>query len=142
MINPQGIRRCYTGRMHGIAKYSSPSAFVVLLRVQQLEADYYIGFNYKAGINKVGDTLERLLYQTNLYTCARGQGTQEAGNKVTVVTRPRGKRDSYAESSLLAKLEAGETFVFGAYSITVNGINLRRGYADIKVWPTANQCPP
>jgi len=59
---------------------------------------------------------------------------------VTVVTRPRGKRDTYAESSLLAKLETGETFVFGAYSITVNGANLNDGSADIKVQPTEGQC--
>ena len=52
MINPQGTRRCYVGSIHGTAAY--PSADVVLLRVQQYEADYFIAFNYKAGINKVG----------------------------------------------------------------------------------------
>ena len=79
-INFSGNIPCFDGVLHGIADY--PIANTVLLKVQTTDSDYYINYNAKKGIN---------------------QGTQEAGNMVTVVSRPRGPRDSYAESDLVAK---------------------------------------
>jgi len=118
-INSSGSASCFDGILHGIADY--PIATTVLLKVQTALDDYYINFNAKKGIN---------------------QGTQEAGNMVTVVSRPRGPRDSYAESDLVSKLNEGESYSFSGYSVNVETIDINAGTAEVKVLPTGQfSCP-
>ena len=109
-INSSGKIPCFDGVLHGVADYRI--ANTVLLKVQTTNSDYYINFNAKKGIN---------------------QGTQEAGNMVTVVSRPRGPRDSYAESDLVAKLESGKAYSFSDYTVSVGKIDIGKGTAEIAV---------
>ena len=117
-INSSGNIPCFDGVLHGIADY--PIANTVLLKVQTTSSEYYINYNAKKGIN---------------------QGTQEAGNMVTVVSRPRGPRDSYAESDLVAKLESGEVYSFSDYTVSVGKIDISKGTAEVTVLPAGqNSC--
>ena len=112
-----GAAKCFNGILHGIADY--PIATTVLLKVQSRSGnDYYINFNAKKGINT---------------------GTQEGGNMVTVVRRPRGVRDSYSESELVAKLGAGESYSFTGYTVTVGEIDTKIGTARVVVLSTGNK---
>lgn len=118
-INSSGSTPCFDGILHGIADY--PIATTVLLKVQTESNDYYINFNAKKGINR---------------------GTQEAGNMVTVVSRPRGPRDSYAESDLVSKLNEGKSYSFSGYTVSVDEINIDAGTAEVMVLPTGQvSCP-
>jgi len=117
-INSSGKTPCFDGVLYGIADY--PIANAVLFKVQTTDSDYYINYNAKKGIN---------------------QGTQEAGNMVTVVSRPRGPRDSYAESDLVAKLETGEAYSFSDYTVSVGKIDIGKGIAEVTVLPAGqNSC--
>jgi hypothetical protein len=112
-----GAISCYDGILHGIADY--PIATTVLLRVQtRSDNDYYINFNAKKGINV---------------------GTQEGHNMVMVVCHPRGVRDSYSESELVAKLEAGESHSLTGYTVTVGDIDTKAGTARVVVLSTGNK---
>ena len=118
-INSSSSAPCFDGILHGIADY--PIATTVLLKVQTESNDYCINFNAKKGINR---------------------GTQEAGNMVTVVSRPRGPRDSYAESELVSKLGGGESYSFPGYTVSVEKIDINAGTAEVKVLPTGQfSCP-
>ncbi|KAL7536646.1 hypothetical protein ACHAXR_007303 [Thalassiosira sp. AJA248-18] len=113
-INSNGVRNCFIGILHGVADYSV--ATTVLLRIQTRSGnDYYVNFNAKKGINA---------------------GTQEGGNQVTVVIRPRGARDSYAESDLVAKLGSGESYAVFGYVISIDDIDKKAGTAAVVVLPT------
>jgi len=113
-INSSGKTACFAGILHGVADY--PVAGTVLLRVQNgSDNDYYINFNSKKGING---------------------GTQEGGNQVTVVSRARGPRDSYAESELVAKLGQDESFSILGYTVIVGAVDTVEGTADVMVLPT------
>jgi len=117
-INSSGNIPCFDGVLHGIADY--PIANTVLLKVQTTSSDYFINYNAKKGIN---------------------QGTQEAGDMVTVVSRPRGPRDSYAESDLVAKLESGEVYSFSDYTVSVGKIDIGKGTAEVIILPAGqNSC--
>ena len=87
-VSSSGATSCFAGEIHGVAEY--PAATTVLVKIRGVDADHFVGFNAKRGINV---------------------GTQDAYNQVTAVSRPRGGRDTYAESSLEAKLSAGESYV-------------------------------
>lgn len=109
---------CFDGTLHGIADYTE--ATTVLLKVQGKQTDVFINFNAKKGIN---------------------QGTQDGGNQVLVVSRLRGKRDSFAVSDLRAKLSAGDSFSFEGYTISVGNINIVAGTAKVSVLPAGqNTC--
>ena len=118
-INASSSTLCFDGILHGVTDY--PIATTVLLKVQTELNDYYINFNAKKGINR---------------------GTQEAGNMVTVVSRPRGPRDSYAESDLVSKLGDGESYSLPGYTVNVETIDINAGTAEVKVLPTSqDSCP-
>jgi len=118
-INSSGANKCFDGVIHGIADYAV--ATTVLLKVQNGQGnDYFVNFNAKKGINR---------------------GTQEAGNQVTVVRRPRGPRDSYAESELVAKLDSGMYYNFFGYNVSVGKIDNEAGTAEVRVLPSGrNEC--
>ena len=113
-INSNGADNSFDGILHGIADY--PIATTVLLRIQNRSGnDHFVNFNAKRGINAQ---------------------TQEARNMVTVVRRPRGGRNSYAESELVAKLDSGESFEIRGYIIRVGRIDAVEGTAEVTVSPT------
>lgn len=109
---------CFDGILYGIANYTQ--ATTVLVQVHGKQTDVFINFNAQSGIN---------------------QGTQEGGNQVLVVSRVRGKRDSFAVSDLRAKLSAGDSFTFEGYKISVENINVNAGRARVSVLPVGqNTC--
>ncbi|KAL3799013.1 hypothetical protein HJC23_005152 [Cyclotella cryptica] len=112
-INGSGGVTCFNGTLHGIADF--PVAKIVLLMVQLGRTDLCVNFNAQRGIN---------------------QGTQEGGNQVLVVSRPRGKRDSFAESELVAKLSSQQFYDFNEYRISVGNIDTIVGTADVVVLQT------
>lgn len=120
-INSSGAATCFEGILHGVADY--PIATTVLLKIQTgSNDDYYVNFNAERGINR---------------------GTQEGGDRVTVVSRPRGPRDSYAESELVAMLGSGESYAFSGYSVSVGEIDVRAGTAEVLVLPSGrSDCDP
>jgi hypothetical protein len=78
---------CQAVRLSGISDYPDTSN-EVLVKINLGGNDLFIAFNAKKGINS---------------------GTQEAGNKVTVVQAGKGGED-YSTSTLLAKLSNGQTY--------------------------------
>ncbi|KAL9188583.1 hypothetical protein ACHAXT_006961 [Thalassiosira profunda] len=99
----------WSGDIVGQAEYATRGGNPVLVKLNDPNSstDYYIGFNRKTGHNS---------------------GTVEAGNQVTVV-QMAGEGTSYAESDVLAKLSAGDSWS-GTVSngeaviVTVNAIDL------------------
>merc|ERR1711971_566717 len=88
---------CFDDQVYGVADYSNgQNDQTVIVRVDDPSADdYFITYNRKTGINS---------------------GTVEGGNTVTV-QRQGANGASYAESELLAKLNAG-----GSYTISTNNM--------------------
>lgn len=78
--------------------------------------DYFVNYNAKKGINS---------------------GTQDGANLVTVVSRPKGIRDSYAESELVAKLDGGENYTLPGFVVMVEDVDLNEGVARVIVLPEA-----
>jgi hypothetical protein len=103
---------CFDGILHGIADYDT--ATTVLIKVHGTQTDVFVNFNAKRGMN---------------------QGTQEGADQVLVVSRVRGKRDSFAVSDLSAKLSEGDSFDFEGYTVSVTNINVDTGTAKVKVLP-------
>ena len=89
---------CFDADLYGIADYANPAAAVVLVKINDPSSstDRYVTFNRRFGINS---------------------GTVEAGNQVTVTSRPQG--NGYGTSTLKAKLNAA-----GEYSFTAGGKNM------------------
>ncbi len=118
---------CFEGNMYGISDYDNAAASTVLVKIEDASAtDFYVAFNRQSGINS---------------------GTQEAGNLVTVV-QAGGEGNSYAESSLMAKLGAG-----GSWSGVVDGktmlvkvlsINTSASpaYANVRISENGISCGP
>ena len=99
---------CQTFRLSGISDYPDTSN-EVLVKINLGGNDLFIAFNAKKGINS---------------------GTQEAGNKVTVVQAGKGGED-YSTSTLLAKLSNGQTYNHSSgASIQVTNIASSE-YADV-----------
>jgi hypothetical protein len=79
----------YVGVLGGIADYSKSNNTVLVKLNTGSSTDYYVNYNRKSGFNS---------------------GTQEGGNRVTVV-RAGGEGAGYApQSELLAKLRKGKTY--------------------------------
>eukprot|EP00977_Amphora_coffeiformis_P017502 scaffold5771_cov171-Amphora_coffeaeformis.AAC.19 len=96
--------------LDGFTKYGSSNNNVVL-KIVGNDGDYYAVFNWKT---------------------AHNSQTVEAGNQVTVVKRESGT--GYALSYLMAKLNAGSSFVIPAadpYTMTVNSIDTINGVASV-----------
>jgi hypothetical protein len=109
---------CFDGTLHGIADYDT--ATTVLIKVNGKQTDVFVDFNARRGMNK---------------------GTQEGADQVLVVSRVRGKRDSFAMSDLRAKLSEGDSFDFEGYTISVASIDVGAGTAEVKVVPAGvNVC--
>merc|ERR1711953_62442 len=109
----------WSGKIVGISDYSNAAADeIVILRITSATSyDYYVSFNRKSGINS---------------------GTLEGADKVVVHRRSPGF--GYAESDLLAKLDASNTnnvYEIGAdeIKITVEALvtSSNPGYATVKV---------
>mmetsp|Transcript_12511 Transcript_12511/g.25504 ORF Transcript_12511/g.25504 Transcript_12511/m.25504 type:complete len:841 (+) Transcript_12511:202-2724(+) len=106
---------CFNGTLHGIADY--PIATTVLLKIENESGiDQFVNYNAKKGIN---------------------MGTQDGANLVTVVSRPAGIRDSYAESELVAKLGVGENYTLPGFVVMVEDVDLNDGVARVIVLPDA-----
>eukprot|EP00551_Chaetoceros_affinis_P003807 CAMPEP_0203661788 /NCGR_PEP_ID=MMETSP0088-20131115/59787_1 /ASSEMBLY_ACC=CAM_ASM_001087 /TAXON_ID=426623 /ORGANISM="Chaetoceros affinis, Strain CCMP159" /LENGTH=774 /DNA_ID=CAMNT_0050524481 /DNA_START=1 /DNA_END=2326 /DNA_ORIENTATION=+ len=111
----------WDGDLVGFAEVNSIPATsdqVILLKVEGDDVDYYVGFNRKVGINS---------------------GTQEAGNQVTIQSRPLGT--GYAESILVAKLSAGGTYVISDFAgelVTIEVLSINTastpGVASVRVY--------
>lgn len=108
--------RAYTGNLMSILDDPDVTGPPMIIKVDNGNNDFFIGFNRKAGFNI---------------------GTVEGGNQVMVTQAGNG--NNYFESELLAKLSAGgtTTFVAGGVNVvvTVNSINTTtgNGYASISV---------
>ena len=113
-----------TYRLIGLADHQNVNAASsdrVLIKLNTgSSTDYYMSFNRQTGINS---------------------GTQEAGNRV-LIQRADGEGTSYAESELLAKMVAGNTYTLDNFdgsgydlTVTVNAINtsVSPGYADVTI---------
>lgn len=111
-INGSGGVTCFNGTLHGIADF--PVAKTVILKIQRGLTNLFVNFNAQRGIN---------------------QGTQEGGNQVLVVSRSRGKRDSFAVSELVAKLSSQEFYDFNDFSISVGKVDTTNGTAEVVVLP-------
>lgn len=99
----------FTVDLFGLADITSTNigtAMKMYVKVPNGSGAFYIGFNRKAGIN---------------------QGTQEAGDQITIVSKAVGDT-AYGPTSLKAKLSAGGSFTFIAgldsVTLTVNSITL------------------
>merc|ERR1712176_533833 len=90
---------CFDDQVYGVADYSNgQNDQTVIVRVDDPSADdYFIAYNRKTGINS---------------------GTVEGGNTVTV-QRQGANGASYAESELLAKLNAGNSYTISANNMIV-----------------------
>ena len=120
----------WSGKIYGIADYgrtiNGDTVIVKIVMVPAGATDWYVSFNRRAGINI---------------------GTQEGGDQVLVHKRTRGL--GYAESDLMAKINAGDTYSGAPLEITVNAINLRSAdppFAYVKIGsgsiPTPQPGPP
>ena len=90
---------CFEQDLYGISDYGNSASSHVLVKLNTgSSTDYYITFNRRAGINSQ---------------------TQEASNLVTI-TSAGGEGNSYSESTLLAKLNAG-----GTWSRSIDGVPMR-----------------
>ncbi len=90
-------------------------ATTVLLKIENGSGiDYFVNYNAKKGIN---------------------MGTQDGANLVTVVSRPEGDRDSYAESELVAKLNVGENYTLPGFVVSVEDLDWNDGVARVIVLP-------
>ena len=90
----------FNGKIYGIADYSSDEASNVLILIRGAQKDWYVSFNRKIGINS---------------------GAKEYGNQVLVHSRPKGF--GYGESTLEAKLSAGQLFQGAPLDIAVTSID-------------------
>lgn len=107
--------RAYTGELRSILDDPDVAGAPMIIKVDNGNNDYFIGFNRKAGFNS---------------------GTVEGGNQVMITQAGNG--NNYFESELLSKLSAGGTFTFVAGGVnvvvTVNSINTSgNGFASISV---------
>lgn len=116
---------CFEGNVYGIADYGTIAASTVLVKIDDASAtDYFVNFNRQTGINS---------------------GTQEAGNLVTVV-QAGGEGNSYAESSLMAKLGAGGSWsgVVDGKTMVVNVLSINTSanpaYATVRISENGTAC--
>ena len=109
-VNQNGT---WSGNLFGIADevlHVVPFSQLLIVRYLGSTQDYYVGFNHQIGANS---------------------GVVEAGNEVTVIVRPKG--DGYAQSWLVGKLTAGESFQDDEVTVQVTAIDLNQGYASVLV---------
>ena len=116
---------CFEGNVYGIADYGTIAASTVLVKIDDASAtDFFVNFNRRTGINS---------------------GTQEAGNLVTVV-QAGGEGNSYAESSLMAKLGAGGSWsgVVDGKTMVVNVLSINTSanpaYATVRISENGTAC--
>ncbi len=109
----------FDGKIYGIADYSSDEASNVLILIRGAQKDWYVSFNRNIGINS---------------------GAKEYGNQVLVHSRPKGF--GYGESTLEAKLSAGQLFQGAPLDIAVTSIDTSSdpGFALLKITGNAPTC--
>mmetsp|Transcript_28882 Transcript_28882/g.44125 ORF Transcript_28882/g.44125 Transcript_28882/m.44125 type:complete len:734 (-) Transcript_28882:114-2315(-) len=111
------VNTAYVGLLGGVADYGNSAVNTIIVKINTSTAiDYYVTYNKKAGINS---------------------GTVEGANQV-MVTSQGGEGASYAESSLLAKLNAGGTHTISNFDGTgqnmeITFIELINNVASVKI---------
>mmetsp|Transcript_31023 Transcript_31023/g.65438 ORF Transcript_31023/g.65438 Transcript_31023/m.65438 type:complete len:898 (+) Transcript_31023:360-3053(+) len=109
------VTTCFSGDLHGIVDYPTATTVLVKVRDDANLFDYFVNFNAKKDFNAQ---------------------TQEAGNLVTVTrTALAQERDTYAESELVAKLDAGASFAFAGYNLSVGDVDAVAGKAQVTILP-------
>jgi len=113
----------FSGDLSGIVDYESEKTSTVLIRLNtETLYDYYMIYNRKAGFNS---------------------GTQEGANQVLVVVA-EGDGRMYSQSDLVAKLNAGDSFIFnetltgGRVTLLVNSIDVT---ANIDIMTNVTKIP-
>jgi hypothetical protein len=114
---------CFEEILHGIADYNNTDSSLVLVKLNGPSADdMYITYNRKSGVNN---------------------GTREAGNLVTV-TRAGAEGVGFAESELLAKLNAGASWkgIVSGKNMTVKvlSIDTNLKYARVRISENGTAC--
>ena len=110
----QGVAVDYT--LIGQVDIPNSSSGDVIIKVnQQTSTDFYVAFNRKVGSNS---------------------GTVEGGNQV-MVWRAGGEGSGYAESELLAKLNAGNTYTITDFDGTGNDLDVVVNSIDLSASPVA-----
>ena len=103
----------WNGELYGVADEVNgtvPVGGTLFVRYMGPTQDYYIGWNHKVGVES---------------------GIVEAGNQVTVISRPKGK--GYAQSWLIGILDAGGIYQDSEITVAVNQINLNQSYASVSI---------
>ena len=125
ILEPTAIdgNQCFDKNLYGIADYGNDAAETVLIKINDASStDYYITFNRKSGINSE---------------------TIDAGNQVTVV-RAGGEGNSYSESTLLCKMNAGDapcTLQAGGKHMKVNVLDTPNNeYAQVLISEDGASC--
>jgi hypothetical protein len=122
-----GSKRCFSGRLSGIADYDTTSnkVLVKIVNASVSGADIFVAFNAMKGINS---------------------GTQEADNQVTVVQVGEGSGASFSQSTLLSKLSAGGSYINSTFgrkqsqlTVQVDSIS-GTDYADVKIYFGRKAC--
>ena len=111
----------WSGDLYGITDYGDTNdGDTVIAQIPGTTEDWYVSFNRKTGINN---------------------GTLEGGNQVLVHKRPSGL--SYGESTLMAKLNCGNTYSDAPLVITVNAIDLSTNpaFASVTIGSVATPAP-
>lgn len=122
-INPlDGKRREYI--LNGISDYKRNKNALVVLRLQQtrlqtdnqVQQDFYVGFNRKSGINS---------------------DVAEDGNKVTIIRKESGAPEDYGQSTKIAVLSPGMKHVLQNFNqqgdVSVEFVGIQNGEAKIIV---------
>ena len=112
----------YTGRLIGVSDYGTTNDTVVM-QITGYSRDYYVSFNSKSGINS---------------------GTLEGGDQVLIHSRLAGQ--SYATSTLLAKLNDGTSYsITGNCTTTINvnsiDTNVNPSFAQIEIVSLCTSAP-
>jgi hypothetical protein len=111
-------KKSHVGVLGGIADYSDSNNIVLVKLNTGKSTDYYVNFNRRTGINS---------------------GTVEGGNQVTVVKA--GEGTGYAESELVAKLNAGNIYTIENFDGTTATIQVHSIGATADVSICIGPCP-
>ena len=109
---------CFENDVYGIASYGDSNANNVIIKIEDGVTDYFVTFNYRAGINS---------------------GTQEAANQVTV-TKTSGLPSNPSESDLVAKLSNGGSYTIASSNMQVKVQSINGDHAVVRISQNGSPC--
>ena len=112
------VNNCFEDDVYGIASYGDTNANNVIIKVESGTTDYYVTFNYRAGINS---------------------GTKEAVNQVTV-TKTTGLPSNPSESYLEAKLSSGDSYTIASSNMQVSVRSINGDHAVVRISQNGDAC--